>query len=109
MINQRRHLNKKKQSLVLMMLAIGFVGSTSAKGAELVTVQSSRPLVARTGAWQTYSDHVVVKRGQEKRQLVLTFTNGADGGKKLTDVKVELARKPFATMKDFDASGTFTR
>jgi hypothetical protein len=75
----------------------------------MVTLHESRPLVARTGAWQTYNDHIQIRPGQEKRKLLITFINGADGRKPLTDVHVLLARKPFATMKDFDSSGRLSR
>src|SRR3984885_15901790 len=75
----------------------------------MITLNEFRPHVARTGAWQTYNDHIHVKPGQQKRKLLLTFFNGADGRKSLTNVHVLLARKPFAEMKDFDASGKLTR
>ena len=76
---------------------------------KMATLHESRPLVARTGAWQTYNDHIHIRPGQEKRALLITFINGADGREKLTDVQILLARKPFATLKDFDDSGRLTR
>jgi hypothetical protein len=76
---------------------------------ELVTLEESRPLVARSGAWQTLNEHIHVKPGQEKRRLILTFINGADGRAPLTDLHVQLARKPFATIKDFAGASSFSR
>ncbi|MBI5175054.1 MAG: IPT/TIG domain-containing protein [Candidatus Melainabacteria bacterium] len=65
------------------------------------TLQTSRPLIARAGAWQTYNDHVKLKAGQQKRQLRLVFENGADGREKLTVVNILLNRQPLAALKDF--------
>ncbi len=75
----------------------------------LVVVHESRPHVARAGVWQTYRDHIHLKPGQERKQLLLTFANGADGRPKLTDLRISLAGKPFATIKDFDEAGNFSR
>lgn len=65
------------------------------------SLQISRPLIARAGAWQTYNDHIKLKAGQQKRQLRLVFENGADGREKLTDVNILLNRQPLAALKDF--------
>ncbi len=57
MIKQRQHLTNKKRNLALLILAFGLIGSSSATAKDategMVTVQQSRPLVARAGAWQT--------------------------------------------------------
>ncbi len=68
---------------------------------DMAILQESKPLVTRAGAWHTWNDQIHLNQGQEKIRLVLTFTNGADGRAKFTDLKVQLARKPFATLKDF--------
>jgi hypothetical protein len=75
----------------------------------LVVVHESRPHVARAGVWQTYRDHIHLKPGQERKQLLLTVANGADGRPKMTDLRISLAGKPFATIKDFDEAGNFSR
>ncbi len=110
--------------LILAMVITTFVGFSSVatpahRAAELitselgddgmVTLQESRPLIARTGAWQTWNDYIHIKPGQENRRLVLTFVNGADGRAKLTDLHVKLARKPFATIEDFNGNDKFSR
>ncbi len=76
---------------------------------EMVVLYESRPHVARTGAWQTYNDHIQLKPGQEKRKLLITFTNGADSRTKLSGVNIQLARKPFATLNDFNGADTLSR
>jgi hypothetical protein len=123
MINQRLSSTKSRRFLFPFVLAFGLTSAfplalpaateTETEPAisteNMATLHESRPLVARTGAWQTYNDHIHLKPGQEKRKVLLTFINGADGRKPLTDVHLLLARKPFATMKDFDGSGKLTR
>jgi hypothetical protein len=76
---------------------------------KLVVVHESRPHVARAGVWQTYRDQIHLKPGQEKKQLLLTFSNGAEGRPKMTDLRITLAGKPFATIKDFDQAGNLSR
>lgn len=83
--------------------------SGGSKDERLVVVHESRPHVARAGVWQTYRDHIHLKPGQERKQLLLTFTNGADGRPKMTDLRITLAGKPFATIKDFDEAGKLSR
>ncbi len=68
------------------------------------TLQTSRPLIARSGAWQTYNDHIKLKAGQQKRPLRLVFENGAEGREKLTDLNIQLNRQPLATLKDFQGN-----
>jgi len=83
--------------------------ATKSEYQDLYTLQESKPLVARAGAWQTWNDRLHIKPGKEKRKLVLIFVNGADGRKQMTDIHVNLSRKPFATIKDFDAAGKLSR
>jgi IPT/TIG domain len=83
--------------------------TTNVQHQDLYTLQQSKPLVARTGAWQTWNDRLHVKPGQDKRKLLLTFVNGAEGRKQMTGINVTLSGEPFATIKDFDASGKLTR
>ena len=81
----------------------------SSDNEKFTVVRESRPLVAREGVWQTYTDHIHVKPAQVKKQWQLTFTNGAEGRPKVTDLKVTLGGKPFATIQDFDANGNLSR
>lgn len=76
---------------------------------ELQTIQESRPYVARTGAWQTWSDHIHLQPGMEKRRLFLTFFNGAEGRAKMTDLRVHLAKTPLLTFKDLADQSEATR
>lgn len=68
------------------------------------TLQTSRPLIARSGAWQTYNDHIKLKAGQQNRPLRLIFENGAEGREKLTDLSILLNRQPLAALKDFNGN-----
>ncbi len=97
--------------------SIELVRESAPIGDDMAVFQESKPLVTRTGAWQTWNDHIHLTQGQEKSRLLLTFTNGADGRAKFTDLKVLLGRKPYATLKDFagadvlscDLTGKLTR
>lgn len=74
----------------------------------MAVLQESKPLVTRAGAWHTWGDRFHLRPGQEKLPLRLTFTNGADGRPKATDLKVFLDNKPFATFKDFNGRDNFS-
>jgi hypothetical protein len=76
----------------------------SAGNTDAMTLQQSKPLVTRAGAWQTWSDHLHLKSGQDKLPLVLSFINGVDGKAKFTGLQVQLARKPLANLTDFGAA-----
>jgi hypothetical protein len=91
------------------LFSLGSVNASTKVDDHFVVVRESRPLVAREGVWQTYTDHLHVKAGQEKKQWILSFTNGAEGRPKLTDLRITLAGKPLATIKDFDATGSLSR
>ncbi len=100
---------------ILLSITSGYIyimiSSAPATAADrnMVLLQTSRPLVARTSAWQTWNDHIHLKPGQEKRKLYITFINGADGRAKLTGLKVLLNRQPFITLQDFGQSNHLDR
>lgn len=71
---------------------------------DMAILYESKPLVTRAGAWHTWNDHIHLKPGQEKLPLRITFLNGSDGRAKFTDLRVQLERKPFATLKDFEGT-----
>lgn len=75
---------------------------------EMAVIQESKPLVTRAGAWQTWGDHLHLRRGQERLPLRLTFINGADGRPKATDLKVFLGRDSLATFKDYKNDDSFS-
>lgn len=89
-------------TLVIFFVAFGKTQAVPQLDAEETAIlQGSKPLVTRAGAWQSWHDFLHLKPGQEKLPLVLTFVNGADGRPKLTDLRIELERKPFASLKEF--------
>jgi hypothetical protein len=71
---------------------------------KLAVLQESKPLVTRAGAWHTWNDALHIRPGQEKHRLRLTLLNGVDARPKFSDLRVQLARKPFATIKDFEGA-----
>jgi hypothetical protein len=81
--------------------SVELVRESAPVGDDMAVFQESKPLVTRAGAWHTWKDHIHLAQGQEKSRLLLTFTNGAEGRAKFTDLKVLLGRKPYATLKDF--------
>src|SRR5579883_1578752 len=89
-------------TLVLFCIAVGNVqASPQLDSEETAVLQESKPLVTRAGAWQSWHDFLHLKPGQETLPLILTFVNGADGRAKFTDLRIELERKPFASIKEF--------
>lgn len=83
--------------------------AVAAIGHEMIALQKSKPLVTRAGAWQTWNDAIHLKPSQDKMYLLLKFINGADGRAKFTDLRVQLAQKPFLTLQDFHGHATLTR
>src|SRR6516165_11573035 len=120
MIIQFLFSGKNKRSVYLLLISFAglvctflLAGQASAQaivpGSEDVAIlQSSKPLVTRAGAWQTWNDHIHLKQGQENVPLALYFINGADGRPKFTDLRVFLARNPVATLKDFGGNDTLS-
>ncbi len=94
----------------VLMLPLFFMAccQNSAAAENMAVLQESKPLITRAGAWHTWNDHIHLKAGQEKRPLSLTFTNGADARPKVTDLVVEIKRKPFASFKNFSGEDNFT-
>lgn len=99
-------------SLILTLagssISTGQAGAATADGG-MTVVQSSKPLVARAGVWQSYHDHLQVKPGMETRALAISFWNGAEGRPKLTDVQAVLGGKPILVINDFDPSGSVSK
>ncbi|MBN8662615.1 MAG: IPT/TIG domain-containing protein [Candidatus Obscuribacter phosphatis] len=92
-------------ALALAALATASTKPALAQAEELFLLQDSKPMVTRAGAWHTWNHHLNLKPGQEKAKLLLRLTNGAEGRPKASDIKVSLAGKPYAGLKDFDSNG----
>jgi hypothetical protein len=75
---------------------------------DMAVLQESKPLVTRAGAWHTWGDRLHLAAGQEKLPLRLTFTNGAEGRPKATDLRVEISGKQLASFQDFKNGASFT-
>ncbi len=76
---------------------------------DTVELQHSNPMVALSGAWQTWSNAITIAPGLEKMPLYFTLENGAGGAPKFQNLRVILDKKPFLTMSDFGGSATCSR
>jgi hypothetical protein len=74
-----------------------------------VELQKSRPLVAISGAWQTWTDVISIDPALDKFPLTFSMENGANSTPKYKDLRVLINQKPFLTMKDFSGSATLSR
>ncbi len=68
--------------------------------AEQVVLQS-RDISSFGPQWQVFSDYLNVPKGCEQIPLYLTFVNGSGSGIPFQDLRIALASKPLATIKDF--------
>jgi hypothetical protein len=58
-------------------------------------------MTATTGQWQKWDDYISIKQGQEHAPLNLVFENGSGGGARFSDLRISLAGRPLASIKDF--------
>jgi hypothetical protein len=72
-----------------------------AKEDEAVVLQSSKPMTQTALQWQKWDDYISIKSGQEHAPLTLAFENGTGGGARFSDLRIYLAGKPLASIKDF--------
>jgi hypothetical protein len=68
---------------------------------EIVVLQSSKALTAAAPQWQKWDDYITIKPGQEHMPLTLTFENGSGGSTPFEDLRIRLAGKPLASIRDF--------
>jgi hypothetical protein len=71
---------------------------------ETIVVQSSKPIVAAAAQWQKWDDYINLKADQEHIPLTLTFENGGGGVMRFEDLRIRLAGRPLASIKDFKGS-----
>ncbi len=81
--------------------------AASAEG-EQITLQS-RDLSSYGPSWQSFSDYLTVAKDWGQIPLFLSFVNGANGNPRFQDVRISLAGKSLATIKDFSKQSTLTR
>jgi IPT/TIG domain len=96
-------------NLALAFCFSAFLLPADADNGQQCAVQVSRPYVARAGAWQTWNDHLHIRPGMEKKRLMFVVHNGAEGRQKMTDLRIQLAKKPFITIKDFADDGLLSK
>ncbi len=72
-------------------------------------VLQSRDISSYGPVWQSFSDYLTVPKGCEKAPFFLTFINGSASGPHFQDLRIKLAGKSLATIKDFNKQGKLTR
>ncbi len=78
------------------------------QGGEQVVLQS-RDIGSLGPKWQSFSDYLTVAKGCDQIPLYLTFTNGPAPTLRFQDLRIYLAGKPIATIKDFNDQAVLTR
>jgi hypothetical protein len=73
---------------------------------ETLILQSSKPIVSSAASWQKWDDYINMKSDQEHIPLTLTFENGGGGSFRFDDVRIRLAGRPLASIKDFKGAST---
>ena len=73
---------------------------------EIVVLQSSKPIVVSTTQWQKWDDYLAIKPASAHVPLTLTFENGPGGTPRFVDLKIWLARRLLATMRNFNGLPT---
>jgi len=73
----------------------------AAKANDEQVLQKSKDIVSANTQWQTFSDYISIKPGQDQIPLQLTFINGVNTPARFQDLRIRLAGRPLATIKDF--------
>jgi len=80
-------------------------GQTTARAKdENLILQSSKPIVSTAQQWQKWDDYINMKSEQEHIPLTLTFENGGGGAMRFDDLRIRLAGRPLASIRDFKGS-----
>jgi len=74
---------------------------------EPIVLQSSKPIISNAAQWQKWDDYINIKPGQEHIPLTLTFDNSG-GFLRFQDLRMRLAGRPLASMKDFKGASTLS-
>ena len=82
--------------------------STTTASNEQIVLQS-RDLSSYGSSWQSFSDYLTVAKDWGAIPLFLTFVNGSNETPSFQDIRISLAGKSLATIKDFGRQKTLTR
>lgn len=97
-----------KRKIFMAVGALALLAAPVQAQTELVTIDASAPMVAKSEGAQRFADFLNLKPGQEKLPLTLTFYNGPEGKPGFTWVRVSIGGRPAYTEKDFRGGKTFS-
>lgn len=67
----------------------------------IVVVQESKPIVQSSAKWQTFTDYINIKQGQDTAPLTMTFKNGSETALPFESMQIFLAGRLLGTEKNF--------
>lgn len=71
------------------------------KEENFVVVQESKPIVQTAKSWQTFTDYINIKQGQDTAPLTMTFNNGSATTLPFESMQILLAGRLLGTEKSF--------
>ena len=83
--------------------------SSNALGPAEQMVLQSRDISSYGPVWQSFSDYLTVAKGCDKAPFSLAFTNGSGSSPRFQDLRIRLAGKSLATIKDFNGQPKLVR
>lgn len=97
-----------KRKIFMAVCAVALLAAPVRAQTEVVTIDQSAPLVAKSQAAQQFADYINIKPGQEWLPLTLTFYNGSEKNPGFTWLRVSIGGRPAYTEKDFRGGKTFS-
>jgi hypothetical protein len=67
----------------------------------IAVVQESKPIVQTSAKWQTFTDYINIKQGQDTVPLTMTFRNGSETALPFESMQILLAGRLLGTEKNF--------
>lgn len=67
----------------------------------ILVVQESKPIVQTAKNWQTFTDYINIKQGQDTAPLTMTFRNGSETTLPFESMQIQLAGRMLGTEKNF--------
>jgi len=67
----------------------------------IVVVQESKPIVQSSAKWQSFTDYINIKQGQDTAPLTMTFKNGSETALPFESMQIFLAGRLLGTEKNF--------
>lgn len=67
----------------------------------IIVVQESKPIVQTAKGWQTFTDYINIKQGQDTAPLTMTFRNGSETTLPFESMQIFLAGRMLGTQAKF--------